>query len=513
MSNSETSTAVSGADVAASPHRQASETDSPPDEQSPETAFGDRGAAVPLGFRTLQAGFLSATLSSVLIIIVAFFTYLEISQYRRASAQIDRKLTEMLDTGSILLADATSRRDAERMLLILAPILGDPDILGISVKLRDGTLLAEHGLPIGEFAAAHIRRRPITHPIDGEPATIGTILVGLSHERIDDEFNERLLRHVLLAALILAAIVFTTHQSLRLTVMQPMRRLLSSIKSWQAEGRHSPVSWTRNDEFGQLIYAFNQMQHQQQFYHRNLRAARDTAEAGDRAKTAFLAIISHELRTPLNAIIGFSDLLKQTSPNPASSRQAEYLDHIGDSGRHLLNLVNDILDVTHAHAGELNLEEAEIQLRPLIDDIIKVSMKIAGPGAASVTNAVPGELPMILGDHARLGRAIGHLLSNAITATPPDGTVQVSAAVDDDGLCICIRDTGDGIPPEKFAQLMQPFNTGDVNWQNHSEGAGLGLTYARALAQRHGGSFRIESEPGAGTTAIFRLPPDRFMPA
>lgn len=507
MSNSETSTAVSGADVAASPHRQANETDSPPDEQSPETTFGDRDAAVPVGFRTLQASFLSATLSSVLIIIVAFFTYLEVSQYRHASAHIDRKLVEMLDTGSILLADATSRRDTERILLILAPILGDPDIPGISVELPDGSLLAEHGLPIDSFEESRVRRRPVTHLIDGAPATIGTILVGLSHDRIDDEFNERILRHVVLALLILASIVFSTHQSLRLTVMQPMRRLLSSIQSWQADGLHKPVSWTRNDEFGQLIYAFNDMQRQQEFYHRNLRVARDNAEAGDRAKTAFLAIISHELRTPLNAIIGFTDLLKLTSATPG---QQEYLDHIGDSGRNLLGLVNDILDVTHAHAGELTLERGIFHLRALVENAAFSGGNITGDETAEIKNAVPEDLPGIVGDEARLGRALGHLLSNAVHATPAEGAITVSAVVGDEGLRISVRDTGAGIPPEKFAQLMQLFSTGDVNWQNHSEGAGLGLTYARAIAQLHGGGFEIDSEPGAGTVATIRLPFDRL---
>lgn len=482
-------------------------TDSEPDEVL-------RVAVPPDGrFRTLQASFLTATLSSVIVIIFAFFAYLETSQYRRDAALIDRKLTDMLDTGSILLADATYRRDAESVLLTLAPILGDPEILGITVRLADGSILAEHGRSISQFDDTLVRTRPITHLVDDAPTKIGTIFVGLSHDRLNEEFNTRILRHLLLAALILGAIVFSVHQSLRMAVMQPMRRLLKSIQNWQADGTHHPVTWTRNDEFGQLISAFNQMQHDQQFYHHNLLAARDNAEAADRAKTAFLAIISHELRTPLNAIIGFSDLLQRSVDGIATSAQAEYVTHIGDSGRQLLCLINDILDITHAHAGELTLAEVTCDLRRLVQGAVLQAEKARAGDRASIENAVPEDLPKYHVDTTRLGRAIEHLLANALAATPADGGVSVFAESDDQGLCLRIRDTGSGIPADRFAQMMQPFSTGDVNWQNHSEGAGLGLTYARVMAQLHGGRFEMESTEGVGTCVTLRLPSTRLRTA
>lgn len=488
-------------------------------DADPDEVFGGSGSFAESGqstaprnrFRTLQASFLTVTLSSVIIIIFAFFAYLETSQYRRDAALIDRKLTDMLDTGSILLADATARRDSERVLLTLAPILGDPEIVGITVRLADGSVLAEHGRSIGGFDESLIRTRPITHIVDGAPAVIGKIFVGLSHDRINDEFSKRLLHHLLLAALILAAIVFSVHQSLRMSVMQPMRRLLASIQSWQADGIHHPVTWTRNDEFGQLISAFNHMQHQQQFYHHNLRIARDNAEAADRAKTAFLAIISHELRTPLNAIIGFSDLLQRSVSDTVQPAQAEYVTHIGDSGRQLLALINDILDITHAHAGELTLAESSCDLRELVQSAVENVGMDPAIEFAPIENAVSEDLPRVYADATRLGRALEHLLANALAATPAEGNVSVFATRTDGGVCLCIRDTGSGIPAEKFAQMMQPFSTGEVNWQNHSEGAGLGLTYARVAAQLHGGQFEIESEPGSGTCVSVALPPSRLQ--
>lgn len=488
-------------------------------DADPDDVFGESGVFADAGpavaprnrFRTLQASFLKVTLSSVIIIIFAFFAYLETSQYRRDAALIDRKLTDMLDTGSILLADATARRDTERVLLTLAPILGDPEIVGITVRLADGSVLAEHGRSIGEFESSLVRTRPITHIVDGAPAVIGKIFVGLSHDRINEEFSQRLLSHLLLAALILAAIVFSVHQSLRMSVMQPMRRLLASIQSWQADGTHRQVTWTRNDEFGQLISAFNHMQHQQQFYHHNLRIARDNAEAADRAKTAFLAIISHELRTPLNAIIGFSDLLQRSVNDTFQPDQAEYVTHIGDSGRQLLALINDILDITHAHAGELTLAEASCDLRELVRNAVENVTIDPAIESATVENGVSEDLPKVYVDATRLGRALEHLLANALAATPAEGKISVFATSGEGGVCMSIRDTGGGIPAEKLAQMMQPFSTGDVNWQTHSEGAGLGLTYARVAAQLHGGKFEMESAPGSGTCVSVSLPPARLQ--
>ena len=510
-------TAENAAMAAVEPWR--GDTDSDPDEvfaapgQLVDSSVG--GSVSPQrGFRSLQTGFLAVTLSSVMIIIIAFFAYLETSQYRRDAALIDRTLADMLDTGSILLADATYRRDAERVLLTLAPILGDPEIEGITVRLADGSVLAEHGRAIGEFDAALVRTRPIMHLVDDAPAEIGMIYIGLSHDRINREFNTRLLRHLLLAALILAAIAFSVHQSLRLSVMRPMRRLLASIQSWQADGSHYPVTWGRNDEFGQLIAAFNRMEQQQRFHHHDLRIARDNAEAADRAKTAFLSIISHEMRTPLNIIIGFSDLLQRSVDDLSSPDQAEYVSHIGNSGRQLLSLINDILDITRANGGELTLAEQPCDLRNLVGTAVEKTVQGSDTEFAKIENAVADDLPEVHADATRLRRAIEHLIANALAATPVDGKVTVSAERDEKNrVRIDIRDTGAGISPEKLAQVMQPFTTGGVKWQNHSEGAGLGLTYARVVAQLHGGGLEMDSAPGAGTLVSIWFPSSRMQAA
>ena len=278
--------------------------------------------------RSLKSSFLIVSLASVLAILVAFFTYLETSQYSAAKDQITEKLGRMLDSGSILLADATAWKKDDELLLLLAPFLGDPDVISVAVDLSTGRRLAAYGDDLETIEKEMILRRAITHDADGVPARIGTFLVGLTHKRIDRELEERLRNDLILALLIFAAIVMSAYHSLYLSVMRPMRILISAIEGWEIDHDHKPVDWKRNDEFGHLISSFNQMQRRQQYYQEKLRIALERAEGADQAKAAFLAIIGHELRTPLNSVIGFSDLLKSKIADDGDDEQSAYLGNV-----------------------------------------------------------------------------------------------------------------------------------------------------------------------------------------
>ncbi|MBT5049543.1 MAG: HAMP domain-containing histidine kinase [Rhodospirillaceae bacterium] len=456
--------------------------------------------------RSLQRNFLAITLSSVLAILLVSFAYLENSNYRSASRQIDEKIYRMIDGGSILLADATARQDTDELLLLLVPVLGDPDVVSVAITLANGAKLAEHGEPMASIPAHRVFHRTIMHVMNGEPTQIGRVTVGITHRRIDEELRSRLWTDIALAMLILIAIVVSSFLSLRMTVMRPMRALLSAIEGWEVDDDPRPVNWRRNDEFGQLISAFNQMQSRQQYYQNSLRAALDSAESADQAKTAFLAIIGHELRTPLNAIIGFSDLIKHKMGDDPDGEYSTYLGHINDSGNALLDMINDILDITHAQAGRLEPADEPVLLRDLAEQIIERCVHKAGGDIAAVQNDVPGSLPEIRIDPVRLGRMIFHLITNAIRFTPPDGHIRIHADLGDDGFRVGITDTGCGIPEDRLADLQQPFAQLSTDWTHHSEGAGLGLAYVRQMAQRLGGTFVLESAAGKGTTAMVTLP-------
>lgn len=456
---------------------------------------------------SLQFSFLAITLSSVLVILLVFFSYLENTYYQDASNRIDQKIIRMIDGGSILLADATDSKNSDEILLLLAPILGDPDVVSVAVTLMDGTRLAEHGNPLDDIETYMVFRRAITHVVKAEPTQIGWVHVGISHQRIEEELISRLWTDIVLAGLILIAIVVSSYQSLRMTVMQPLRKLLSAIEGWEVDDDCKPVAYNRDDEFGALITAFNQMQRRQQYYQENLRVARDAAENDDQAKTAFLAIIGHELRTPLNAIIGFSELTRQQMSGVEADKYGAYLGHIKDSGNALLDMINDILEITHAQAGKLKLVEEPLLLRNLVEQVVDLCVDRATGEVPDIENNVPDTLPQIYADPVRLGRMVFHLVSNAIRFTPSQGTIRIDAASGNDGLSLRISDTGCGIPEGRLLDLQKPFAQLSDDWSHHGEGAGLGLTYVRQMAERLGGEFILESIVEKGTTATVRLLP------
>ena len=239
-----------------------------------------------------------------------------------------------------------------------------------------------------------------------------------------------------------------------------------------------------------------------------LRAALTRAEAASAAKSQFLATMSHELRTPLNAIIGLSEMMAGEIMGPiGNARYADYAGDIHRAGRHLLDLVTDVLDTSRIEAGGYRLVLAPLQAAEVIEETHRIVAPLAAERGVRLERAVAPGLPPIRGDRRALKQILINVMSNAVKYTPAGGSIAVRAEAEPAFVAIAVADTGTGIRPEDIPRVTEPFyRAGDVYTSNAVGGAGLGLSIASGLVEAHGGSLAIASKFGEGTTVTLRFP-------
>ncbi len=237
------------------------------------------------------------------------------------------------------------------------------------------------------------------------------------------------------------------------------------------------------------------------------------SQRANRSKDQFLANMSHELRTPLNAIIGFSDILKREAFGPlGNDKYGEYADDINLSGERLLQIINDILDLAKADAGNIDLRADRIDIGALLGDCMQMCdnrAKNAGVNLEYLGSAAPVNVVV---DERLMRQIILNLLSNALKFSPTDSTVKVSLTASRyDGISIQIKDCGIGISPENLERVLRPFEQVENAYAKKNSGAGLGLSLAVRLTELHDGNLTIDSAENKGTTVNIALPPSRFL--
>jgi signal transduction histidine kinase len=247
--------------------------------------------------------------------------------------------------------------------------------------------------------------------------------------------------------------------------------------------------------------------------YQELRLAKEEAEAANQAKSGFLATMSHELRTPLNAIIGFSEMmLREVLGSLGNEQYRAYVGDIHASGTHLLQIINDILDLSKAEAGKIDLAEDVFDLRDVMRSVRQLTAGRVHAAELTQSIELPADLPPLSGDERKTKQVLLNLITNSVKFTPAGGSITISAFWDcGTGLAITVSDTGIGIPEGDLERVLKPFEQVDSSLSRQHQGTGLGLPLVKAIMELHGGRLELKSELGVGTQVTVIFPPQRVL--
>jgi signal transduction histidine kinase len=283
------------------------------------------------------------------------------------------------------------------------------------------------------------------------------------------------------------------------SIVGPVQLIGARLQGIAAGDFGKRVEIDNRDELGALAANLNRMNEQlSQLY--------DQIEAANRHKSQFVANMSHELRTPLNAIIGFSDVLNERMFGELNPKQAEYVADILSSGRHLLALINDILDLSKIEAGRMELDSSRFDLHTALESTITLVRERAASKSLELKLEIAADATEVDADERKFKQVVLNLLSNAVKFTPPGGRITVRAAVADQALQIAVADSGPGVAPADRDLIFDEFRQAHTPAGQAREGTGLGLALARKFVEMHGGRIGVDSEPGAGATFTFSIP-------
>jgi len=320
-------------------------------------------------------------------------------------------------------------------------------------------------------------------------------------EHIDDTQadyvrSRKVIVGVAIASVLLALLLGHT---ISWSVIRPVRAMDERFTEMAGGNFTRHVSVANRDELGALAANLNRM---------NDEVGRLTLQLAQasRHKSEFLANMSHELRTPLNAVIGFADVLEQRMVGELNEKQAEFIRDIASSGRHLLSLINDILDLSKIEAGRMELEPSRFDLPQSLRAAMALVRERAARHGIVLSFEVAPDVAQIHADERKVRQVVLNLLSNAVKFTPDGGQVSLEARRVEGGVEVAVKDTGIGIAPEDQAAVFEEFRQVGTDRVRRQEGTGLGLALAKRFVELHGGKLWVESKPGEGATFTFTLP-------
>ena len=351
--------------------------------------------------------------------------------------------------------------------------------------------------------ATSVRAFREAEPIAAEIKGLADSLVVITLDRADTLIRENQSAFVDSQGLFITVAAVSVFLALLLgyllsgSIVGPIGRMQTRLVAIASGDFSSHVQVSNRDELGSLAANLNRMNDE-------LGRLYEELEAASRHKSEFLATMSHELRTPLNAIIGFSQVLKQQMYGPLNERQADYVDDVLSSGQHLLNLINDILDLAKVEAGRMELQASTFELPELLENAAAMVRERATRQGISLIVATDDSVGGMEGDERKVKQILFNLLSNAVKFTPSGGKVTLAARATEEQVVIAVQDTGIGIGADELEKIFEEFY--QVGASRTQEGTGLGLALTRRLVELHDGQLTVESEPGVGSTFTVTMP-------
>lgn len=321
------------------------------------------------------------------------------------------------------------------------------------------------------------------------------------------------------ALLLVVGLLFSVIASIFLArrMVQPIRALQEGAAQIGAGRLNQRLDVRTGDELQELAEQFNKMaadlKESYSDLERKVEERTCELEIANKHKSEFLSNMSHELRTPLNAIIGFSEVLQERMFGEMNEKQAEYIDDIHSSGKHLLSLINDILDLSKVEAGRMELDLARFHLPSAIDNALTLVRERAGRHGIALSSVLDERLGEITADERKLKQILLNLLSNSVKFTPEGGQIKIAASRLAGSVEIAVSDTGIGISHQDQAVVFDEFRQVGTDYTKKSEGTGLGLALTKKFVELHGGAIQVQSELGKGSTFTFTLPDRPQQPA
>lgn len=292
-------------------------------------------------------------------------------------------------------------------------------------------------------------------------------------------------------------------------------KLEAVLKQWQAEEALKVAEATNSRLLaalgGLLLFGLASVVFMQYRHNHVLKQSREEAEAANRTKSEFLANMSHELRTPLNAVIGFSEMMEQrVFGDLGANEYGEYAQHIHESGMHLLDIINDILDLSKIEAGKVQLRDEALDMTALLEEARLLLLQRARKKEITINTNLPDTVPILRADHRLIKQILLNVIGNAVKFTPQGGKVCLTVSTDSDGnFVISVKDNGPGMNADEIDLALRPFGQAGSTMTRSHEGTGLGLPLAKTLTELHEGTFVVHSAKGEGTDVVITFPSER----